>query len=145
MRRLAVALMVVVGTLVLLVALHLALIEIGREVVVLRTPDGEGNWQETRLWVVDYDGALWVHSEGPAWHQRFAGDPVVELRRHGRVQRYRATPDADAHPAIDALLREKYGIADRWVRFIAPCNDATLPVRLSLVSGAPDDARSTID
>lgn len=31
---------------------------------------------------------------------------------------------------IDALLREKHGVADRWVRFVAPDGEATRAVRL---------------
>ncbi|MCB1644629.1 MAG: hypothetical protein KDI36_04210 [Pseudomonadales bacterium] len=30
----------------------------------------------------------------------------------------------------DQALRARYGIADRWVRFLAPCDDSVLPVRL---------------
>jgi hypothetical protein len=115
---------------VMAVLAHLAFIEIGREVVTLRTPRPDGTWQRTRLWVVDDDGATWLHSAGEHWRARFEGDPEVELERGGQVRRYRAHAVAGPHPRIDARLREKYGLADRWVRFLSPCNDATLPVRL---------------
>jgi hypothetical protein len=130
MRRLlrAAAIALVIG--VAIVLGHLAFIEIGREVVTLRTRLPDGSWQETRLWVVDYEGAPWVHSAGEAWRRRFEGDPIVELRRHGEARRYRAHAVPGPHPAIDRLLREKYGTADRWVRFLAPCGDDTVPVRL---------------
>jgi len=120
---------------VLLVAGHLALIEIGREVVTLRTPLPDGGWQATRLWVVDHDGAAWLHSAGDSWRARFAGDPVVELERNGGTRRYRATLVSGPHPAIDRRLREKYGVADRWVRLLAPCNEDVTLARLDPVSG----------
>jgi hypothetical protein len=130
MRRLARALAIVVGVGVVLAAAHLALIEVGREVVTLRTPRPDGSWQRTRLWVVDDGGSVWLHSAGPEWRARFAGDPVVELERGGETRRYRAHALPGPHPRVDALLREKYGLADRWVRFLAPDGADTLAVRL---------------
>jgi hypothetical protein len=109
---------------------HLALIEIGREVVTLRTQRPDGSWHATRLWVVDDAGSAWLHSAGPDWAERFEGDPVVELERGGEIRRYRAHAVPGPHPRIDELLREKYGFADRWVRFLAPDNDQVLAVRL---------------
>jgi hypothetical protein len=113
---------------------HLALIEIGREVVTLRTSRPDGSLQETRLWVVDHEGATWLHSAGRDWLDRFEQNPVVELERAGKTRRYTALPVPGPHYEIDELLREKYGIADRWVRFIAPCDADTVPVRLEPVS-----------
>jgi len=128
--RLLVAISAVLVAGALVVAAHMALIEIGREVVTLRTPLPKGGWQETRLWVVDDGGSAWLHSAGDAWAKRFEGDPVVELVRGGSTRRYRASVIPGPHPRIDALLREKYGVADRWVRFIAPDSEKTLVVRL---------------
>jgi hypothetical protein len=109
---------------------HLALIEIGREVVTLRTQRPDGTWHATRLWVVDDAGSTWLHSGGADWAKRFEGDPIVELERGGEIRRYRAHAVPGPHSRIDELLREKYGVADRWVRFLAPDNDQVLPVRL---------------
>lgn len=109
---------------------HFALIEIGHEVVTLRTERPDGTWQSTRLWIVDDGGSAWLHSAGAAWAKRFEGDPVVEVVRGENVMRYRAHPVPGPHPRVDALLREKYGVADRWVRFIAPDGDSVLVVRL---------------
>lgn len=114
---------------------HLALIEIGREVVTLRTQRPDGSWQETRLWVVDHDGAAWLHSAGEEWLARFEGAAAVELERDGATRRYAARADREAHARIDALLREKYGLADRWVRLLAPCDEGTVPVRLDRLPG----------
>lgn len=134
--------LIIVGILlagVVAVAGHFALIEIGREVATLRTQQEDGSWLETRLWVVDYEGSPWLHSAGANWEKRFENDPEVELVRDGEMRRYRAHPDRDAHAAIDAALRNKYGIADRWVRFLAPCDESVLPVRLVAVTDVGRD------
>ena len=123
-----IVLLVVVA--VLVVVGHLALIEIGREVVTLRTQRADGTWQSTRLWIVDDGGTPYLHSGGAAWRRRFEGDPVVEVERDGRTRRYRAHAVPGPHPRIDALLREKYGLADRWVRFVGPDDDGVVVVRL---------------
>lgn len=117
-----------------IVAAHLAIIEVGREVVTLRTADEDGTVLETRLWIVDVDGAAWLHSAGPAWAERFQGSPVVEVDRDGQTGRYTAILAPERHPEIDAALRRKYGLADRWVRFLAPCSEDTIPVRLDAVA-----------
>jgi hypothetical protein len=135
MKTFLLAVAIVLLAAVALVLGHLALIEVGREVAVLRTRGPDGARQETRLWVVDHDGAAWLHSKGAEWEARFAGDPVVELERGGEVRRYRAHAVPGPHPRIDALLREKYVLADRWVRFLAPCDEDTVAVRLDPAGG----------
>jgi hypothetical protein len=131
MKRLLLGAVVLALVTVLLALGHLAFIEIGREVVTLRTPRPGGGWQETRLWIVDDDdGSAWLHSGGRSWRERVGGDPIVEVERRGEVRRYRAHAVPGPHPQIDRLLREKYGLADRWVRFLSPDNEGTLVVRL---------------
>ena len=130
MKRLVLASATVVALGAVLVACHLALIELGREVVTLRTRLPNGGWQETRLWIVDDAGTSWLHSAGADWLARFDGDPIVEVERHGEIRRYKAHAVPGPHSVIDQLLREKYGLADRWVRFLAPCGEGTVPVRL---------------
>jgi len=124
-----------VGVGLLLVAAHMAFIEIGHEVVTLRTQRADGSWQETRLWIVDEGTSSWLYSGGAAWRKRFDGDPVVELKRGDQTRRYRAHAVPGLHPEVDRLLREKYGLADRWVRFISPDNDQTVAVRLDPYGG----------
>jgi hypothetical protein len=108
---------------------------VGREMVSVRTEGADGNWQQRTIWVVDYDGDPWLHSAGEAW--QFEVNPYVEMTRGGSTERYRALPDRRAHAAVDEALRRKYGLADRWVRFLAPCDDSVLPVRLRKVRRSP--------
>ena len=130
MRRLLLGITIAVILAAVVVLGHLAFIEIGREVVTLRTPLPDGTWKETRLWIVDDGGSAWLHSGGTEWAKRFAGNPIVEVKRGDVTFRYSAHAVPGPHPRVDQLLREKYGLADRWVRFIAPDNEGTVAVRL---------------
>jgi hypothetical protein len=130
MRRLLLGIAVLPIVAFALVLAHLAFIEIGREVVTLRTRKPDGGWQETRLWIVDDGASAWLHSGGPGWPERFAGDPVVEVERKHEVLRYQAHAVPGPHPRVDQLLREKYGIADRWVRLLSPDDAGVVAVRL---------------
>ncbi len=133
MKKIGIVLMTLFAALAALVGVHFSLIEIGREVVVLRTESSDGTPRETRLWVVDVDGVPWLHSAGPVWTARMSGRPEVELKRGDQWHRYVAVARPGEHPQVDRALRDKYGVADRWVRFIAPCGEDTLAVRLEPV------------
>lgn len=130
MRLLAVVLAVVVGLWAAYVLAHWALIEIGREVIVLRTEEPDGSWLETRLWIVDDGDDSWLHGGDSRWMRNLRERPIVEVERGGESRRYRAQPVPGPHPGLHELLRGKYGVADRWVRFVAPDNESTMPVRL---------------
>ena len=92
----------------------------GPEVVVLGTRSPDGSLRETRVWVADADGAMWVEAANP--DREFYGDirrnPRVMLERAGKTRPYVATAFADAAGSrrIRSLLREKYGWADWWLQ-----------------------------
>lgn len=130
MRRLGIALACVAVLGMAYVLAHWALIEIGREVVVLRTQDAAGGWYETRLWIVDDGGYAWLHGGDSRWMRNLRERPVVELERAGKTLRYRAHARPGPHERIDQALRVKYGLADRWVRLVAPDGHTTMAVRL---------------
>lgn len=131
MKRVIVALGCVLAVAVAYVLAHAALIEIGNEVIVLRTQEADGSWYESRLWIVDDDGASWLHgNRGSRWMENLAARPTVEVRRAGETHRYRAAIVPGPHPRIHERMREKYGAADRWVRFVGPDGPRTAPVRL---------------
>jgi hypothetical protein len=130
MKRIAIVLGVTLGLCVAYVLAHWALIELGREVIVLRTENLDDGWLETRLWIVD-DGAFsWLHGGDSAWMHNLRARPIVEIERGGETHRYRAEAVPGPHPKLHELLRAKYGVADRWVRFVGPDNESTTPVRL---------------
>jgi hypothetical protein len=135
MRRLIVAVAVIAGLGIAYVLAHWALIETGREVIVLRTEEPGGGSLETRLWIVDDAGFSWLHGNPDShWMQNLEARPIVEVVRGGETHRYRATQVPGPHPRVHELLREKYGIADRWVRFVGPDKESTTPVRLERLS-----------
>ncbi|MFQ5601580.1 MAG: hypothetical protein ACE5G2_13650 [Candidatus Krumholzibacteriia bacterium] len=102
--------------------------------IVLRTEQPDGGWLETRLWIVD-DGAIsWLHAGDSRWLRNLEARPIVEIVRGGEAHPYRAQPVPGSHPKLHELLRAKYGVADRWVRFIASDSESTTPVRLETVS-----------
>jgi len=130
---------VIIGLVVvafLLVLAQFVLIEAGREVVTLKVIDDSGEVFSRRLWIVDHDGSAWLHSADARWSGLFQADRLVELERDGVQQQYRALPVPGPHPEIDDALRVKYGLADRWVRFIAPDDESVLVVRLERTGDA---------
>jgi hypothetical protein len=130
LKRAAVAAATIVGLGAACFLAHYTLIERSGEVIVLRTENPDGSWLETRLWIVDEGGFPWLHGGDSAWMHNLRARPVVELRRNGETHRYRAVPVPGPHPAVHQRLREKYGLADRWVRFIGPDRETTTAVRL---------------
>jgi hypothetical protein len=130
MRRWVAAFAVIAGLCVAYPVAHCALIETGREVIVLRTEEPDGTWLETRLWIVDDGATPWLHGADSHWMANLRARPLVKVVRGGETHRYRATPVPGPHPRIHELLRAKYGLADRWVRFVGPDGESTTPVRL---------------
>ncbi len=133
MKRTAIVLATVLGLCVAYVIAHWALIEFGREVIVLRTEKPDGGWLESRLWIVDEGAVSWLHGGDSGWMHNLRARPIVEIERAGEVHRYRATANPGPHPTVHDLLRAKYGIADRWVRFVGPDNESTTAVRLERI------------
>ena len=95
----------------------------GREVVVLRTTDGQGRHHETRVWIADFEQASWVEAANPErpFYRDILAQPNVEIVRRGATQALRAHPVAGraGHDLIRRLLAEKYGLADCWIGLLA--------------------------
>src|SRR5690606_9481215 len=87
-RRLRLALAALAGLAVLYALAHGALIEVGREVVVLRTQERDGGWLETRVWIVDDAGTPTVHGADSQWMRNLKARPIVEMTRDGVTHRY---------------------------------------------------------
>jgi hypothetical protein len=130
MRKLGIALAVLVGVLLLVFGVEMIAAESG-EVVVVRTRDASGAVHETRLWVVDDEGAAWLRSGSPeaGWFQRLSAEPEIEVVRHDATLPMRAVPVPQARPRINELMLEKYGWADRYIGMLFGRDDS-VPVRL---------------
>lgn len=105
----------------------------GRDVVVLHTRAADGTVRQTRTWVADADGAVWIEAAFPErpFYQDLLANPQVELLRDGRSSAYRAiaVPNPAGHQHIRALLAAKYGWADTWVGLLQDTS-RSLAVRL---------------
>ena len=123
----------IAGALVLAyVALMVGASELAEEVVVLRTFDARGAAHETSLWIVEDDAhALWLRAGMPtsSWLERIRERPDVELVRGGTTALYTAVPVAAERERIHALMRERYGLADRIISALRDGSES-VPVRL---------------
>lgn len=131
MKRIAIALGIVVGLAAAFGLLQLGISESG-EVIVLTTTDAEGETATTRLWIVEHDGDVWLRSgqgDASGWYARILEQPRVEVERAGETASYLAQPTPDALDTINPLLREKYGWADEAIDAMFGVGDA-IPVRL---------------
>jgi hypothetical protein len=110
------------------------------EVVEVTTLDSAGAARTTRLWVVDYDGGQWLRAGGgiAGWFGRLSDRPEVEVERAGITAHYRAVPDRAQQGAINHLMREKYGWAERYIGFFIP-RDGSIPIRLEPIVPQPRD------
>lgn len=122
----------IVAVLLLLAGAYFAMAESG-EVVVLETRDADGAHQ-TRLWVVDHEGAAWLRTGDPKspWLARLRADPQVAVTRAGERREYRALPieDAATRDRINALTLEKYGTAEQILRAVMMDPTGVTPIRL---------------
>lgn len=130
MRRVLVAL-VVVFAIPLLAFLVRGIAAESGEVVVVRTQDSAGNPQETRLWVVDDEGASWLRAGTAAagWLARIEGQPEIEVVRGDETLLVRGVPDPSRRQRTNELMREKYGWADAYITFLFSPSDS-VPIRL---------------
>src|SRR5271167_2797164 len=111
MRQVIIVAAIVAGVCAAYVLAHLALIEVGREVVVVHEPTPKGGVRRARLWIVDDGRYSWIHpgSANAAWWVRnMDAHSTVEIEREGKTRLYRALPDPEAHAKVHRLLREKY-------------------------------------
>ncbi len=120
-RKILIALATIACVIGALVGAQFALIEIGREVVVVHEPTPSGALHRARLWIVDDDGVSWIHpgnANAQWWVAHMSEHSTVEVERRGETRTYRASADPAADPKVHRLMRMKYGIADRWVRYL---------------------------
>lgn len=102
------------------------------EVATLYAPGLGTDDHYTRVWVVEDRPYTWIRAERPtrSWLPAVRGNPNVTLTRHGQRAAYRAEvrEDAETVAFVDALFREKYGLADEARELLAPRQ--SVPIRL---------------
>jgi hypothetical protein len=107
------------------------------EVAVLRTFYADGQGHDTKLWVVDHEGRLWLrggrHHLG--WLDRIRHNPRVELTRDGITEEYVAVieEEPETKRAINQAMAEKYGWIDRWYEILMRYDP--VPIRLEPAPG----------
>ena len=119
-----------VAVIVIVFLLQIVASEVG-EVVILTTVEPTGEPAETRLWVVDLDGSVWLRSGSPqsGWFVRIVANPLIRVERGGQAYSYRAVFVPERRAEINALMREKYGWGDAYISLLFGREDA-VPVRL---------------
>ena len=103
----------------------------GVAVIETRTP--EGGVRSTHVWYTEPNGELWLEAGTPEnpWFQDVQQNAVVTFTANGRSARYvaRAEDGAPGHARIRSLIRDKYGLRDRWVGLLV---DTSRSVAVSL-------------
>ncbi len=131
----------IVGALVALVLVVFGLQYVASEsgeVATIRTVDADGTPLETRIWVVDHEGAQWIRTGNAAskWMARVKASPEVEVVRNGASATYRPVLVPEARETVNGLMAEKYGWADAYIGMMFPRDDAQI-VRLDPRPAAP--------
>ncbi len=127
----------ILGSLVALLAV-IVIVEViaseSGEVVVLETQNDQGQIEQTRLWVVDYEGRAWLRSGSPmsGWYQRLQANNVVQVTRSEETMRVSAEPVPAMQQQINTLMNKKYGWADSYISMLFGRDDA-VPIRLDPV------------
>ena len=103
------------------------------EVVVLTTVEPAGPSRETRLWIIDEGGVLWLRAGSPTsmWLVNLRVDPEVTLVRDGVSNEYAATAmdGPELRDWLNHRMAEKYGWAD-WAVGLMADRSESVPIRL---------------
>ena len=149
LRKLIITIGAIAGVIAALVGAQFALIEIGKDVVVVHEPTPSGAIHRARLWIVDDGGVSWIHpgnANAQWWVQHWTRTRSSKSNA-AATSRYRAQADPAADPRVHRLMRQKYGFANWWDRFLTGTdaypglltgkNCTTVPIRLERIEAAP--------
>lgn len=91
-------------------------------VAVIETRTADDGVRFTHVWYTEPNGELWLEAGTPenGWFIDIQANPAVRFEANGHSARYTARPEEDpsGHDRIRSLIREKYGIRDRWVGLV---------------------------
>jgi hypothetical protein len=91
-------------------------------VAVIETRMPNGLMRSTHVWFAEPKGEIWIEAGTPLndWFVDIQKQPAVSFSAAVRSGKYIAEtiPGDRARLRIRSLLREKYGIRDRWIGFV---------------------------
>ena len=91
-------------------------------VAIIETRMQSGSLRFTHVWFVEPTGELWIEAGTPenGWYVDVQTESAITFATDGRSGKYNARPirDPRARTRIRTLLREKYGIRDRWIGLV---------------------------
>ena len=103
------------------------------EVVLLRTQGGDGQLRETRVWIIQSEGELWIEAATPdrPFLDDLNVDIKVEIARGDTASPYWALVGHRdiAHQFIREEMRARYGWADWWIGLLFD-NSLSVAIRL---------------
>ena len=102
-------------------------------VAVIETETPTGAPRRTHVWYAEPDGELWLEAGTPEnpWFTDVQRTPFLRFETEASEGRYAVRPidDPSGHERIRTLMREKYGLRDRWVALLFDTS-RSLAVRL---------------
>ena len=100
------------------------------EVVVLTTASPDGP-RDTRLWVVEHEGAQYLRADAASgWYQRLVAEPRVAMQRDDVSADYLAVARVEHAIVVNDLMRDKYGWRDVIIEWLVGGRDDAIAVRL---------------
>lgn len=107
-------------------------------VATITTTRDDGSSRSTHVWYAVDGGDIWLEAGTPenGWFLDAQRVPEALVVIDGRPARYVVEPDrsATARERIRSLLRDKYGVRDRWVALLFDTS-RSVAVRLRPVRG----------
>ena len=134
MRKLLIAVAVLVAIPAVFYVAMRILWETSGEVAAVRTFDAAGEAHDTHLWIVDVGGHAYLRTgnANAKWLARMREHPAIEVTRHGVTASVVAMPidDAELRAEVNAAVAEKYGFAEALLRKLMLDPNATTPIRV---------------
>lgn len=102
------------------------------EVIEIHASDENGEVVTTRLWVVDYEGGMYlrVGADGSGWYSRLQANPAIEMTRGGETKSYIASSKPEHSAVINQLMQEKYTWGDTFIGNIVGGREGSIPILL---------------
>lgn len=92
----------------------------GIEVVVVHTIDDTGEPHETRIWILEDQGKVYIRGGEGGWTSRVAANPEIALERDGGFEQVTGVVQIDdgIRRHVNRLFREKYGWRDAFISML---------------------------